>query len=130
MAGLLKAFLAERAGRAWAPGRNDCALFIADWVLEQTGIDPVAWARGTYRSIDEGLAKCAQPGLVRAVGRALRRAGLGLIRTPAVGDVAMVVFAGRACCAIRTERRFALYDEAGLNLVPAIAVRVIAAWRV
>ena len=37
-------------------GRFDCCTFACDWVVEATGVDPMADYRGRYASKDEALA--------------------------------------------------------------------------
>lgn len=51
---LLPGYLAERAGRAFEWGVNDCCIFAADWVLRVTGRDPMQCLRGYS---DEDVAR-------------------------------------------------------------------------
>lgn len=46
----LDAYLRSADGRPFSWGRNDCALFMANGLAEQTGIDIAAPFRGRYRS--------------------------------------------------------------------------------
>ena len=57
-------FIEGRRGRPFSWGDNDCAMFAADWVLKQTGIDPLAPFRGRYSTAAGSV-------------RALRRYGTG-----------------------------------------------------
>lgn len=124
-------YLRRQAALPFVIGQSDCCLFIADWIIEQHGIDPMAYCRGGYtdeRGAQELLA--GYGGLPRAVGRALRRSGVPLTGDPQPGDVAVVRIADAAACAIRTDRRWALRLDESMALLPLDRVRVIAAWSV
>lgn len=49
------------------PGVHDCALFVAGWVAERTGVDHAAAYRGRYASFDEGRATAAAAGFADLV---------------------------------------------------------------
>jgi hypothetical protein len=75
----------ERAGKPFAWGSHDCALWAADAVLAQTGQDFGAPFRGKYRSVAGSL-------------RALKEHGAGdLVSTitAALGEPVPVAWAGR-----------------------------------
>lgn len=44
----------KRDGFAW--GRFDCCTFGADWVVQMTGVDPLAEFRGKYSTREEAFA--------------------------------------------------------------------------
>jgi hypothetical protein len=127
----LAEYLQQQAAIPFVLGKSDCCLFLAGWVQERLGIDPMAYCRGGYEDARGAEALLSgYGGLPRAVGRALRRAGAPLTCNPAPGDVAVVVIADAAACAIRTERRWALRLDESLALIPIDRVRVIAAWKI
>jgi hypothetical protein len=124
-------YLRLQAALPFVLGKSDCCCFIADWVREQRGVDPMAYCRGGYA--DErgaGALLSGYGGLPRAVGRALRRSGAAMTRDPQPGDIAVVAVNDVAACAIRTERRWALRLDDGMALLPLDRVRVIAAWSI
>lgn len=124
-------YLRRQAALPFELGKADCGLFIADWMREQSGIDPMAYCRGGYEGARGAAAMISGwGGLPRAVGRALRRSGVPLTRDPQPGDIAVVVLRGIAACAIRTERWWALRMDDGMAMLPFDRVRVIAAWKI
>lgn len=57
--------------RRWKWGVSDCCTFAADWVLSQTGADPMADLRGTYSSRMSAESVIAEHGGLKALlGRA------------------------------------------------------------
>ena len=46
----LAEYLRSMNKRRWKPGTLDCGVFMADWVRERMGVDPIADVRGTYDS--------------------------------------------------------------------------------
>ncbi len=70
----LTAYLAEVRTKPFRPGEHDCALAAADAVMAITGVDlALAW-RGTYSTLDEGLALLRAEGVedhIELVGRCL-----------------------------------------------------------
>ena len=83
---MLAEFLALRARRPFAWGRDDCCLLLADWWLAVHGVDPAADWRGTYASESECTALLARSGgLLRLVARTARRSGAKRIATAEPG---------------------------------------------
>lgn len=124
-------YLRRQAALPFDLGTTDCCQYVAGWVRERLGVDPMAYCRGRYA--DERGARVllsGYGGLPRAVGRALRRSGVPLTRAPQPGDIAVVALGAVAGCAIRTERRWALRMDDGMALLPLDRVRVIAAWKI
>jgi len=127
----LTAYLRAAAGRRFELGTADCVTLAADWLRLRRGIDPIADCRG-YADANACLREHGgRGGLLRAAGRALRRAGLRMTRDPQPGDVAVVKLGSNlATCAIRTERGYVLRLDDGLASVPPERLRLLAAWRV
>ena len=50
VAAKLSAFINQRNCEPFKWGKNDCCLFVADWVLFATGNDVAADFRGNYRT--------------------------------------------------------------------------------
>jgi hypothetical protein len=128
----LSRYLRAEASRRFELGRADCVTFASNWVRLARGIDPIADCRGYAGDANACLReRGGRGGLLRAAGRALRRAGLRLTCNPRPGDVAVVTIASNlATCAIRTERGYVLRLDDGLASVPIERVRVLAAWQV
>lgn len=133
MAGLsLPEFLrrASRTGFIW--GTHDCALYLADWIVEVRGVDPAAHLRGRYAS-ELGCARllARAGGLEALVGACLAGVGIGRTDAPQLGDVALVAAptprGERPCGAICTGPRWAMLGARGLISAPAVP---LAAWRV
>lgn len=75
---------------AW--GVFDCCLYMADWVLDQTGIDPAPHLRGTYASEEECDALLAREGgLLATVERCAAVAGLHRAAIEVPGNVGLIV---------------------------------------
>jgi hypothetical protein len=88
----------------FGPGKLDCCLWPADWVLKQTGIDPAADWRGTYGSEREyARLLLARGGLVRVVARAMQDIGAQRIEPTDAepGDIGIIATDRGAACAIR-----------------------------
>lgn len=130
MPGDLARYLRAEAGRRFELGRADCATLVADWVRECRGVDPIGPQRG-YSLDEEARAIVAgRGGLVRAVGRAMRREGIRLTSNPRPGDVAVLSTGTVVVCAVRTERGWVMRLADGLARFPLERVRVLAAWAV
>lgn len=96
----------QRVGNTtpFAFGKMDCALWAAEWVRQQTGVDLAASWRGAYTTEREYLRLLvAEGGLVRVVARAMRQIGAQLI-PPAdaqPGDIGVIVTEKGPALAIR-----------------------------
>ena len=99
----LVAYLTRTMGEPFARPHADCCFFVADWILERTGVDPAADLRGAYTNATGALR------LIRAWGDFLTMwkvhmafAGFNETRAPETGDVGVVRGAdGAVVAAIR-----------------------------
>lgn len=126
----LSEFLKAQTARPFARGESDCAMFVADWVQEQTGHDPAARVRGTYSDAAGAQAVLGGSGafrLARFTGSLALAAGLVRVDDQREGDIAVVVTrqAG-VSCAIRTTSGWALRGNRHVTIVGEATV--IAAW--
>jgi Domain of unknown function (DUF6950) len=88
----LSDYLASLAGKRWQPGALDCGVFMADWVLQITGIDPIADVRGRYRTARQFLRIVrAEGGFERSCRRRLEAVGYRPVAQPGAGDLAIVL---------------------------------------
>lgn len=117
---LLHRYLAEVRGRAFEPGKWDCALFAAGWVKACTGKDPARGWRGKYRSISRGLAMLRDAEGTDHVGLADRWAKpvSGWMQARP-GDLAVVMDGEHPCFGIVGGSRIhVLLPSRGLDVVP------------
>lgn len=94
----------------------DCAMWVADWIKAQTGIDPAADLRGTYHNLAGALRQIRRWGDFETMWRVhMAVAGFNTTKAPQLGDVGVVVDAtGQTIAAIRTERGWAAKAERGV----------------
>lgn len=126
---MLDAFLERMAATPFVDGRTDCALTVADWVMEATGCpDPATDLRGRYHTAlgRERLLK-RLGGLEAVMTSCAARAGLRETLAPKPGDVGLVEFGGRQFAAICMGRHWAVQSTAGLFGTEGA---VIKAWEV
>lgn len=109
----LKEFLVKAASVPFNFGEWDCAMTLANWVREQTGIDPAPDLRGTYQTDEEWKAIVeAAGGMVYLVRCLALKAGLvpivypqrgdiGVIEVPRLGDVGAIFSGTRWVCKLR-----------------------------
>lgn len=130
MAGLLSAdlaaFLRRMSREPFVVGRSDCALFVADWGREVTGIDGAAHLRGAYDNPQQALSVHGPLGLTRTVDRCARSIGMVRTITPAKGDIGAIVVAGNLVCGIKMDRGWIVRGNHSVWRVDA--ERVVAAW--
>lgn len=125
----LDQFLDRMAATPFRDGRSDCALTVADWVVDQRGCpDPAADLRGRYGSPSarQKLLK-GRGGFRRVMEVCAERAGLERTRRPVRGDVGLVVFGKRPTAAICLGDRWA---AKGAGVVVETPRRIIVAWRI
>lgn len=125
----LKAYLARACRRSRGWGEFDCCLFMADWVLEATGVDPAGAFRGGYDGVRQGMRLLrAHGGLWTLTWRLAEAAGLRLrLEQAQAGDVGVVLAGQRQAGAIRTGKGWAVLTPGGYAVarLPALA-----AWEV
>lgn len=135
---LLQRFLAERAGRVFAWGENDCVLLVADWVAIATGApDPASRWRGRYGDAVAAGNILGWGGLQKAVSRQARALGLARTRTPERGDIGVVQASANSAlsgtpraASIRVTGAWMLVSSNGLMRAEDARTRVLSAWRV
>ena len=126
---MLDAFLERMAATPFVDGRTDCALTVADWVMEATDCpDPASDIRGRYRTAlgRERLLK-RLGGLEAVMTACATRSGLRETKEPRRGDVGLVEFGGRQFAAICLGRHWAIQSRAGLFGTEAA---ILKAWEV
>lgn len=111
--------LARAAAQPWGWGQDDCSTFPADWILDQSGRDPMAEWRGAYDSESGADALIDEAGgLVQLFARGIdpiwRR-----VDEPSEGAVGVVTLRGSDGIevdvgAIHTGRRWAVRSPRGL----------------
>lgn len=125
-AAALAGLIAQRLRQPFVWGVHDCCLWAADAVQAQTGRDPAAGLRGTYRSA-LGAAR-----LVRRLGglsAIAARGGEPIAPALAVaGDVGLVMMAGRPRLVVCGGGLWLAAAVDGLAALPWAAP--VAAWRV
>jgi hypothetical protein len=86
----LVAYLAEIARQPFAPGRNDCALFLAGGVLAMTGEDFAAPFRGRYTTPRGGLRVLRKAGFEDHVALAAHHLSERPVASAREGDGAVI----------------------------------------
>lgn len=125
----LQQFLAAEAARPFVWGDTDCASTADRWVRHCTGRSPLALYGRAHRDAAEAKAWLAEAGgLVAAVPRVMRAAGLRLVDDLTAGDVGLIQAGSVACVAIWTGQLWFSRHEGGLLGLPGSCKR--RAWRV
>lgn len=103
-------------------------LIAADWVLERTGVDPVAWFRRSCTTRESVDALLARRPLLAYMSDGAELAGLEPVSHPTAGDIGVVVVGRHALAGVYTGWRWAVATADR----PLIVVQgsCIAAWRV
>lgn len=84
-------YFASLLRRRWQPGILDCGVFMADWVRELTGHDPIADVRGTYSTEKQFLRIVrAEGGFEASCAARLIAAGARETETPQAGNIMTV----------------------------------------
>ena len=124
----LAEYLASRAAVPFSRGAGDCCIFVADWVLEKTGIDPAAGLRG-YSDDRGAMLRIGRAGGFEGLARQALgdTAGLEETELPQPGDVGLVEVGGCLTLAIKTATDWACKESDGLAILPA---KARLAWRV
>jgi hypothetical protein len=133
-------YLDEVARRQFQPGSLDCAIFMADWIMQVTGLDPIADKRGAYSTADQyrELLK-AEGGIVKACHTRALAVGLNETDNPKAGDPMLVNapiqvgesrvirFPVGAICVSETMRAVVTMDR-GLVIAGSDVLPTIKAW--
>lgn len=113
----VSAFVSDATRTAFAPGRRDCLLWLADWLIELGHRDYVAAWRGTYSSIEEMDAILERHGGPIALIEAAHAGALRRVGSAEVGDVGVIRVATpagpRQVGAIRAGRGWAVLKSSG-----------------
>jgi len=124
----LVSYLQSQAGKAFAWGELDCALFVADWVKIARGHDGAVWFRGRYSTEGEAKAYVDHNGLVSLLADCCMAIGVRRTGKAEIGDFGVVERAGRQICAIRTAGGWAMMAKRGIMSTPH--VEVLAVWQI
>ena len=122
----LARFLREASRKAFRPGRHDCALFAADWLVFIDGPDLAASWRGDYRTLEEGLQRVRSDGFTSHVDvfdkSVLAPVASWMVSRP--GDVALLRENGSDCLGIAgSDVVHVLRPGTGLDYVPLDRMR-------
>lgn len=115
------AFVALSVRKPWGWGRQDCTIWVADWVIARRGIDPAMSFRDRYASAAEAEALIADAGDLIA----LVRPQMGFaaeVTGPVDGDVGIILIDGRQTAAIRDGNKWAFRTGAGIGFVECDAL--------
>lgn len=73
-------------------GGDDCIMFCASWIAEQTGTDPAEQVRGTYRDEEGALAFVASAGgLIPMIDNGVQPLGYARTLAPVTGDIGIIL---------------------------------------
>jgi hypothetical protein len=128
MAGLprLSDYLASIATKRWGYGSLDCCTFMADWVLQRYGLDPMQDRRGTYstrRQYRRALA--SEGGIIASCSARFQNAGFVETSIPKAGDMALVATPTPTGSICVTKDRFAIVtSDMGLLITKLPAIKV------
>jgi hypothetical protein len=88
----LSEYLASLARRRWQPGKLDCGVFLADWLVACGHPDPIADVRGSYDS-ERGFLRVLrrEGGFLAACAARLARIGAVETDRLTAGDIAVVM---------------------------------------
>lgn len=125
----LTAFVATGASLPFVWGIRDCALWVADWVAAERGIDPALDFRGTFLChLGSRRLQRMAGGLAVLVAGPLAAIGLVETEDPAAGDVGVVVSSvGEIAGICMGGGLWAVKTKDGVAFVPATLLK---AWRI
>lgn len=126
VAAKLAAFITQRNCEPFKWGKNDCCLFIADWVLFATGNDVAADFRGKYRTENGAFKQLFKRGLngVQSVFKDRLNPTIAL-NYARRGDLALVEFNGEFVGGIVTINAVVCVGDNGLVTLPMSAVNAV-----
>ena len=116
----------------------DCGVFMADWVVQVCGRDPIADVRGTYSSeneFDEILNR--EGGFIRSCSSRLYASGFRRTKNPNGGDISIVmapsiidgnkVFRPTGSICVSCDMRAVVTSDRGLVISPDL--QTLKAWK-
>lgn len=135
-------YLASLRQRRWRPGILDCGVFMADWVIQLCGRDPIMDVRGTY-STEKHFQRILRDegGLQAACAARLGAIGFRKTSVATAGDVMAVLapyaihlgaiqrMPTGAICVSETMRAVVTSDL-GVVIADEIALPTLSAWTV
>ena len=126
---ILSQFLKAAAHRKVIEGQDDCMIWLADWVLLNTGKDPAEGWRGKYSKKEARQAIAEAGGLLRVASRSMRACEMERVPAASVraGDVGIVRVDRMHVGAIRAHAGWAVRLRSGIAFGH---LHVAAAWRV
>ena len=87
----LDEFLGYQRARRWSWAESNCALWVADWIVNVSGIDPAKGMRGRAETPEQWRALLeAEGGFMPIIGHAMDCCGFERTQSPHRGDVAIV----------------------------------------
>lgn len=110
----LALYLRKAAGVPFELGINDCGMFVGDWVLHCTGIDPCAALRGTYRTHEEKQQLLEHTRLGKIMRVCAMTHGFPETDNPRRGDVGSFMFGTKLAIGIFTGTAWAGKNERGV----------------
>lgn len=128
---LLRRFLREQTGRAFAWGKCDCGLFLADWVMVAKGVpDPASSVRGTY-SDGAGAEAAMGGGLMAFVASCAAVTGCPETTAPKDGDAGVIGLPDQGeTCAIMSNNSWVFRTPKGIVWSRVTPGRLVKAWKV
>lgn len=114
-------YIQQTSRLPWSWGIVDCTMWVADWVLLQTGVDPAVALRGSYASEEEADGLVAD-GLVPVIEA---QGVLTATDAPQANDVGVIEVMGRQVAAIHAGEGWAFRHPEGVGVVRA---EPLAAW--
>jgi hypothetical protein len=120
-------FLSKSACDKFSWRDNHCALWVADWIKNVTGIDAArSWRHeAPGRAIAVSRSRSEMIGIIRSLAD---DAGLALTDTPSDGDVAIAEVDGGLSLCIRFDGRWAFKSPNGVTILRK--ADILMAWRI
>jgi hypothetical protein len=125
-------FIEERRAMTFEWGKQDCCLFVADWVTRLTGVDPAAQWRGKYTN-ERGAALCMKRNggdVLAFASKVFAKQGWPVcdVRQARRGDVACVETPMGPALGVCAGRDVFAPGADGLVVVPTL--QALRAWRI
>ncbi|WP_156811430.1 DUF6950 family protein [Cupriavidus sp. USMAHM13] len=123
----LAAFIEARRDRAFARGSSDCCMFVADAVLEMTGVDHAVRWRGAYSSDKSALRLLRDYGGVAGFARLTLGEPVAAMQAGR-GDIVLIDAPEGEALALCLGSAIAVQARNGLVFLPMSAAK--AAWKI